>query len=272
MIANLFFETLSITSSGTVSIQKAITTSKSIVSSGINTLIKQIITIPKTISSSGVGTTIRQINVNRIVVSNHVTNIIKAITISKNVISSGIGKAIKQISTTRNIISNNTPNITKFIYANIMYVMLFYKSISIARINKHINKPIIVTSSNQVSFIQSIINLIILNKVTPTSEDFSAYIGCDFSVECEARDSDNIIMNISNTTITGFVKRSYFSLTTIPLTINITDAINGKFTISLSNAQTSTLKAGNYHYSVMANITALTKKKKLLTGILTVYN
>jgi hypothetical protein len=56
--------------------------------------------------------------------------------------------------------------------------------------------------------------------------------------------------------LTGFtaeakLKKSYYSQTSVDFVVNIVDAINGKLTISLTNAETSALKPGRYVYDIV---------------------
>jgi len=60
--------------------------------------------------------------------------------------------------------------------------------------------------------------------------------------------------NITGWNIYGKIEHFYHSETGIYLTVNIENALNGQFSIGLSNTQTSLLIPGNYVYDISAII------------------
>lgn len=74
--------------------------------------------------------------------------------------------------------------------------------------------------------------------------------GSNFTSTVTVEDSNDNLVNITNYTTRGQVRKSYSASTATNFTTTITDATNGEFTIALSRTQTGALKAGRYVYDV----------------------
>ena len=74
--------------------------------------------------------------------------------------------------------------------------------------------------------------------------------GSNFTSTVTVEDSNDNLLNITNYTTRGQVRKSYSASTATNFTTTITDATNGEFTIALSRTQTGALKAGRYVYDV----------------------
>lgn len=74
--------------------------------------------------------------------------------------------------------------------------------------------------------------------------------GSNFTSTVTVEDSNDNLVNITNYTTRGQVRKSYSASTATNFTTTITNATNGEFTIALSRTQTGALKAGRYVYDV----------------------
>jgi hypothetical protein len=74
--------------------------------------------------------------------------------------------------------------------------------------------------------------------------------GSSFTSTVTVEDVNDNPVNITDYTLRGQVRKSYASTTATNFSATISDATNGKFTISLSPTQTGALKAGRYVYDV----------------------
>ena len=74
--------------------------------------------------------------------------------------------------------------------------------------------------------------------------------GSNFTSTVTVEDVNDNLVNITNYTTRGQVRKSYSASTATNFTTTITDATNGEFTIALSRTQTGALKAGRYVYDV----------------------
>jgi hypothetical protein len=63
-------------------------------------------------------------------------------------------------------------------------------------------------------------------------------------------DTTNANLNLVNYTARSKMRRSYYSANSKTITCSITDAPNGKLTISLTSANTSALVPGRYVYDI----------------------
>ena len=74
--------------------------------------------------------------------------------------------------------------------------------------------------------------------------------GSTFTSTVTVEDANDNLVNITDYTARGQIRKSYTASTATNFTTLITDAANGKFTISLTRTQTGALKAGRYVYDV----------------------
>jgi len=74
--------------------------------------------------------------------------------------------------------------------------------------------------------------------------------GSTFTSTVTVEDANDNLVNITDYTARGQIRKSYTASTATNFTTLITDATNGKFTISLTRTQTGALKAGRYVYDV----------------------
>jgi hypothetical protein len=83
-------------------------------------------------------------------------------------------------------------------------------------------------------------------------ERFSIDQGSDVAIELELVDQNNNYKNLTNYSGGAQMKRNFNSDSsdTHDFTFAITDATRGILTLSMTNAQTSALKVGNYVYDV----------------------
>lgn len=87
-----------------------------------------------------------------------------------------------------------------------------------------------------------------------------------------------LVVNDSGTArnLTGFtgraqLKRSYYTNTNTSFTITIDNPSEGEIDLSLTDTQTSALKAGRYVYDVELVETATGKVERIIEGIVTIY-
>lgn len=89
----------------------------------------------------------------------------------------------------------------------------------------------------------------------------------DYTQLLQVKDSGNL--DITNYTFAGSIRERSQSSTSVDFTTAITDAVHGKFTISLTDTQTAAMKAGDYEYDVvMTDDSGI--KTRLIQGIATV--
>lgn len=74
--------------------------------------------------------------------------------------------------------------------------------------------------------------------------------GSDFVRTMTVVDNNNIPVNLTNYTFRGQMRKSYTANTSIDFTIVPISAATGTLSMSLSNANTSTLSINNYVYDV----------------------
>lgn len=83
-------------------------------------------------------------------------------------------------------------------------------------------------------------------------------------------DLTNTMIDLTNYTFTGQLRRSYYSISpSANLTCTITDAANGELTISMTASQTAAIKAGRYLFDVKAK-DAANSISRVIEGIITV--
>lgn len=74
--------------------------------------------------------------------------------------------------------------------------------------------------------------------------------GSDFSSVVTVTDSDGVLVDLTNYTYRGQIRKTYTSSTAVDFAITANTPTNGELTISLTASQTSNMKAGRYVYDV----------------------
>lgn len=90
--------------------------------------------------------------------------------------------------------------------------------------------------------------------------------GSDFLVDIDLTDNTGAAMDLSGHSVAGTIKKSYTSSNSVSFTASVSDAENGIITLSLTNAQTSTMKSGRYVYDVEITDTVNTTVTRVLEG------
>lgn len=92
--------------------------------------------------------------------------------------------------------------------------------------------------------------------------------GSDFVTEMTLENDNGTPMNLGAFTIRSQFRKSYNSLIGYTFNSTITDAANGKFTLSLSGLDSSNIKPGRYLYDV--EIYNMTTKTRVVEGLITI--
>lgn len=93
--------------------------------------------------------------------------------------------------------------------------------------------------------------------------------GSDFSTEIVLQNDDGTPMNLTGFDIYSQFRKSYGSTTGYSFNAQITNAAQGKFTLSLLGTTSSTIRPGRYLYDVeISNVTP--SKSRVLEGIVTI--
>lgn len=106
-------------------------------------------------------------------------------------------------------------------------------------------------------------------------EEITLDKGSDATVQLELGEVDGSRKNLTNYTVTARLKKNYSDSSgeaTSFATSILTPATDGVVTLTLTAAQTNTLKAGRYVYDVELSHTdssATTIKERILEGIIT---
>lgn len=94
--------------------------------------------------------------------------------------------------------------------------------------------------------------------------------GTTFSKVITLKNDDGSAKNLANNTFTSQIRKSYYTTSLVSnVTVTVTDAANGKLTLSLDAANTAIIKAGRYLYDVKmtSNTSIVTRVSE---GIITV--
>jgi hypothetical protein len=94
--------------------------------------------------------------------------------------------------------------------------------------------------------------------------------GSDFNTEIILQNDDGTPMDLSGCTVYSQFRKSYGSTIGYSFTTAITNALNGKFTLSLPGATSSQIRPGRYLYDVEVIGSLSTGKTRVLEGILTI--
>ena len=83
-------------------------------------------------------------------------------------------------------------------------------------------------------------------------EEFTIDQGADVAIELHLVDKNDAVKDITNHTVTAKLKKNYNSdsADTTDFTTIVSNPISGITTLSLTNAQTDSLKVGRYVYDV----------------------
>lgn len=92
--------------------------------------------------------------------------------------------------------------------------------------------------------------------------------GTDFSIDVTLTDSNNAVIDITNSTFASQVRKHYSSSNSVSFTVAKTDSPAGVFTLSMNAATTSTLSAGRYLYDVEMVLNSV--KSRVVEGEVTV--
>ena len=94
--------------------------------------------------------------------------------------------------------------------------------------------------------------------------------GSNATVTILVTDGAGSARNITGYTGRSQLRRSYFSSSNTPFTVNITNPTGGEVTLSLSGDQTANLKYGRYVYDVEL-VSNTSSVERIIEGIVTVY-
>jgi len=94
--------------------------------------------------------------------------------------------------------------------------------------------------------------------------------GTTFSVTISVTDDTGSARNLTGYTGRAQLKRSYYTNTNTAFTVTIDNPTEGEVDISLTDTQTSSLKAGRYVYDVELVSNASTVER-IVEGIVTIY-
>lgn len=94
--------------------------------------------------------------------------------------------------------------------------------------------------------------------------------GSDFTAAIDLENDDGTPMNLSGASIYSQFRKSYNSSTAYSFTCEITDAVNGKFSLKLPGTTSSNIKPGRYLYDVEVLNTLTNAKNRVIEGIITI--
>jgi hypothetical protein len=93
--------------------------------------------------------------------------------------------------------------------------------------------------------------------------------GSDFTTEIELENDDGTPMSLANSLVYSQFRKSYGSTTAFQFTAEISDALHGKFKLSLPGVVSSTIKPGRYLYDVELLFSGQ-RKLRVVEGIVTI--
>lgn len=91
----------------------------------------------------------------------------------------------------------------------------------------------------------------------------------DFSATITLADINGVPLNLTGYTAAASMKKSYYSSTSYPFTVEFFDRPQGIIKLKMTSTQTSLLEAGRYVYDVVITDVTL-KKMRVAEGIVTV--
>lgn len=93
--------------------------------------------------------------------------------------------------------------------------------------------------------------------------------GSTFTATLDLANDDGSVIDISSSSFQSQIRKSYYSANpTANLIVTITDAANGRVTLSLPSVDTSNVKAGRYLYDL--KMTTGNTTTRIIEGIITV--
>lgn len=90
--------------------------------------------------------------------------------------------------------------------------------------------------------------------------------GATFTSIVSVKNPDGFAFNLTGYTVDGQVRKSYFSTTSIPFDIVISNASAGTISIELSAATTAAMKPGRYVYDIMITNTSTGEVIRVIEG------
>lgn len=93
--------------------------------------------------------------------------------------------------------------------------------------------------------------------------------GSDFVAEFELENDDSTPMNLVGFSVYSQFRKSYSATTGYSFTAQITNAVQGKLTLSLPGAASSNIKPGRYLYDIEV-VSQSGVKTRVVEGILTI--
>lgn len=101
--------------------------------------------------------------------------------------------------------------------------------------------------------------------------NFALDQGSDFEAQVQVKDTLGTPRNLTNYTFAAQMRRSFSSSTATTFTVTAVDLSIGRISLTLTNAVTSTLKAGNYVFDIeMTDPSG--KKTRILEGQISVFS
>lgn len=96
--------------------------------------------------------------------------------------------------------------------------------------------------------------------------------GADFNVDLTITQDDGSSRNITGSTFTCSLRKSYYSSSvTANLTIIVANANSGIIYATANSAITSNIKPGRYLYDIKETVSSTNSVSRLIEGIITVY-
>lgn len=92
--------------------------------------------------------------------------------------------------------------------------------------------------------------------------------GTDFSQTIVVKTVQGQVVNLTGGSLRSEARLSFSSTTSYPFTVTVVDAVNGIITLSMTNEQTSLMKAGRYVYDGLFEIGDVISR--FIQGIVTV--
>ena len=93
--------------------------------------------------------------------------------------------------------------------------------------------------------------------------------GSTFTSTVTVEDANDNLVNITNYTTRGQVRKSYTSTTATNFTASVTGVANGEVTISMTAANTANMTAGRYLYDLVIT-SPISVKTRVIEGIVVV--
>ena len=92
----------------------------------------------------------------------------------------------------------------------------------------------------------------------------------DYSQQFTAKTDAGVVIDLTNSTLDGMVRKSFASTTATSFTTAIVSATAGTFTLALTDVQSAALARGRHVYDVVITVTATTIKTRIQEGVATV--